>query len=97
MSIFTVNLFLNNWDVYSISVYLYLQVYNRQNCSDWLSSDSGLVFSDNMASKSTQRSLFDFMKNHNGSFSHEKNTDPAKFGMLIKNICVKHLDMDVVK
>ena len=30
-------------------------------------------------------------------FVHEKNTDPAKFGMLIKNICVKHLDMDVVK
>jgi hypothetical protein len=30
-------------------------------------------------------------------FMCEKNTDPAKFCMLIKNICVKHLDMDVVK
>ena len=49
-----------------ISVLKILQLYinNRQKCSDWLSSDSGLVFSDNMVSKSTQRSLFDFMKNH---------------------------------
>ena len=35
---------------------------NTKNCFDWLNSGFGLVFSDNKASKSTQRSLSDFMK-----------------------------------
>ena len=39
---------------------------NLKSCSDWLNYGSSLVFSDNMASKSTQRSHFDFMRTGNG-------------------------------